>query len=104
MVPAGKCGGEHENGRFRCMEVGNKGVDNLEFETWIDENVVFAFGLAGFGPEFERAGDGGANSDNTMAGFFGFLDGFDGFCRNMEPFGVHMVFLDIVGADRQEGA
>ena len=52
MIPASKSSGEHKNGGFWGMEVGDEGVDGLEFEAWINENIVFAFGFASFGPIF----------------------------------------------------
>ena len=104
MVPAGKSGGKHEDGRFWRMKVGKEGIDDFEFETRIDKNVVFAFGFAGFGPEFERASYSGADGNDAVASGFGGLDGRDGFGWNLEPFGMHVVFFDIVATDWQESA
>ncbi len=84
------------------MEIGKEGIDDFEFETRIDKNVVFAFGFAGFGPEFERASDSGTDSNHAVASSFGGLDGRDGFGWNLEPFGMHVVFFDIVATDWQE--
>ena len=99
VVPAGESGGEHEDGGFWRMEIGDESVNDFEFEAWEDENVVFAFGFAGFAPEFESARDGGADSDDAVAGGFGLLDGGDGFFWDVEPFGMHVVFFDFVAAD-----
>ena len=52
MIPAGKGGGKHKNGGFWRMEIGDESVNGLEFEARINENVVFAFGFAGFSPVF----------------------------------------------------
>ena len=76
VIPASESGGEHEYGGFWGMEVGDEGVDGLEFEAWINENIVFAFGFASFGPIFESASDGGADSNDAVAGSFGCFDGF----------------------------
>ena len=104
MIPAGKGSSEHEYGGFWRVEVGDESIDGLEFETWINENIVFAFGFAGFGPIFASAGDSSADSDNAMAGGFGFFDSLECVGRNMEPFGMHVVFFDVVAADREESA
>lgn len=84
------------------MEIGEKGIDDFEFEARIDENIIFAFGFARFGPEFERAGDGGADGNDAMAGSLRGFDCFNGFGRNLEPLGMHMVLLDIVATNWQE--
>ena len=76
MIPASKGSSEHEYGGFWRVEVGDESVDGLEFETWINENIVFAFGFAGFGPIFESASDGGADCDDAVTGSFGCFDGF----------------------------
>ena len=74
MVPAGKGSSEHEYGGFWRMEVSDESIDGLEFEAWINENIVFAFGLAGFGPIFESASDGSADGDNAVASGFCLFD------------------------------
>lgn len=102
MVPASKSGSKHEDGGFWRMKVREQGVNYLEFETRIDKNVVFAFGFARFGPEFERAGDGGADSNDAMAGSLRGFNGFDCLGRNLKPLGMHMVLLDIVATNWQE--
>lgn len=81
------------------MEVGEEGVDDFEFEAGVDENVVFAFGLAGFGPEFESAGDGGADGDDAVLGSFGGVDGGDSFFWDVKVFGMHVVLFDFIVAD-----
>ena len=102
MVPASKSGGKHEDGGFWRMKVREQGVNYLEFETRIDKDVIFAFGFARFGPEFERAGDGGADGDDAMAGSLCSFDCLNGFGRNLEPLRMHMVLLDIVATNWQE--
>jgi len=102
MVPAGESGGKHENGRFWRMEIGEKSVNDFEFEAWVDEDVVFAFGFAGLGPEFERASNGGADGNDAMAGSLCGFNGLDCFGRNLEPLRMHMVLLDIVATNWQE--
>lgn len=104
MIPASKGSGQHENGGFWRMEVGNQCVDDFELEARVNKDIVFAFGFAGFAPEFESARDGSTDSNNTMTGFFGGLDCFDGGFWDMEPLGVHVVFFDVVAADWQESA
>ncbi len=104
FVPASEGSSEHKDGGFRRMKIGNKAVDDLEIEAWINENVVFALGLVSFGPIFERASDGGADSDNAVAGGFSGLNGGDGFGGNMKPFRMHVVVFDIVAADGKESA
>lgn len=84
------------------MEVGEKGVDDFKFEAWVDKDIIFAFGFARFGPEFERAGDGGADGNDAMAGSLCSFDCLNGFGRNLEPLGVHMVLFDIVATNWQE--
>ena len=84
------------------MEVRDESIDGFKLKTWVDEDIIFAFSLAGLGPELESAGDGSANSDDVMAGGFCGLDCLDGILRNLKPFGVHLVFFDVVGADWQE--
>ena len=103
VFPAGEGGSEHEDGGFWGVEVSDESVDDLELEAWINKNVVFAFGFAGFAPEFESARDGGADGDDVVAGGFGLLDGGDSFGWDVEPFGVHVVLFDVVAADREEG-
>ena len=76
VFPASECGGEHEHGRFWGVEVCDESVYDLEFKTWVNEDVVFAFGFASFTPEFKSAGNGGADSDYAVAGSLGFLDRF----------------------------
>ena len=104
MVPASKSGGEHKYGGFWRVEVGDESVNGLEFEAWINEDVIFAFGFASFGPIFESAGDGSADGDKAVAGSFGCFDGFERVGRDMEPFRVHMVLFDIIAANRQKSA
>ncbi len=99
IFPAGEGSGKHKDGGFWGVEVGNESVDDLEFEAGEDEDVVFAFGFAGFTPEFESASDGSTDGDDAVAGGLGLLNGGDSFGRDMEPFGVHMVFFDLVAAD-----
>ena len=86
------------------MEIGNECIDSLEFETWVNEDMGFAFGFASFCPEFERTRDGGANADYTMAGCLSGLDSLDSFGWNMKPLGMHMMIFDIVAADWKESA
>ena len=50
VIPASKSGSEHKDGRFWRMEVSDETIDGLELEAGINENVVFAFGFAGFSP------------------------------------------------------
>ena len=104
MIPAGKSGGKHENGGFWRVEVSNEGIDRLEFETRVDENVVFARGFAGFGPIFKSASDGGTDGNHAVARFLSFLDGLEGFGRDVKPFRMHVMLLDVVAANREEGA
>ena len=86
------------------MEVGDECVDGFKFEAWINEDIIFALGLAGFCPEFERARDGGADGNHAMSGCFGGLDGLDCFGWNMEPFGVHMMVFDVVATNWKKSA
>ena len=86
------------------MKIGEKSVNDFEFETRIDENIIFAFGFARFGPEFERAGDGGTDGNDAMAGSLSSFNGLDCFGRNLEPLRMHMVLLDIVATNWQESA
>ena len=104
MVPSSKSGGEHEDSGFGGVEISNEGIDSLELEAWINENIVFARGFAGFSPEFECTSDSGADGNDAMSLRLCLLDGFEGFVRNMEPFGMHVVFFDVVAADRKESA
>lgn len=60
--------------------------------------------MAGFGPVFERAGDGGADGNDAVTGCLGGFDGGDSFGRDVEPLGVHVMFFDLVAADREESA
>ena len=46
MVPTGESGSEHENGGFRGVKIREEGVDKLKLEARVDENVIFALGLA----------------------------------------------------------
>ena len=104
MVPAGESSGEHKHGGFGGVEVGKKGVDELEFEAGVDENVVFACGLVGFCIIFEGTGDGGANGDDATTTRLGSTNGADGAVRNVVPFGVHVVILHVVAADGEKSA
>lgn len=104
LVPAGESSSEHKDGGFRCMKIGDKAIDDLEIEAWINKNVVFALSFASFGPIFEGTSDGGADRDNAVAGSFSSLNGGDGFGGNMKPFGMHVVVFDIVAANGKESA
>ena len=104
MFPASKSSSEHKNGGFRGMEVGDEGVNGLEFKTRIDKDVVFAESFASFGPEFKRTSDGGANGDNATIGGFGLFNCLNCIVWNMEPFGVHVVFFDIIATNRKKSA
>lgn len=86
------------------MKVGEKGVDELKIEAWVDEDIVFAGGLSGFGVVFEGASDSSAEGDDAVMVFSGGLDFFDGFGRDLEIFGVHFVVFEVFGADGKEGA
>ena len=52
MVPSGESRSEHENGGFWSMKISYESVDGLEFEAWINKDIVFTFGFASFGPIF----------------------------------------------------
>lgn len=52
MVPSGESRSEHENGGFWSMKISYESVDGLKFESWINKDIVFAFGFASFGPIF----------------------------------------------------
>ena len=104
MIPAGKSSSEHEDGGFWGVKIGKQGVDNFKIKTWVDENIVFARGFASATPVFERASDGGAERNDAMFGGFGIFDGFDSIGWNVKPFGMHVMFFDIIGANRQESA
>lgn len=86
------------------MEICNKGVNHFKFDTRVEEDVVLAGSFAGSGPELKSAGDGSANSDDAMTGSFGSLDGFDGVFWEVEPFGMHFVLFDVIGANWEESA
>ena len=86
------------------MEIRNKGVNRLEFDARVEEDIVLAGCFAGSSPELERASDGGADGNNAMAGSFGSPDGFDSVFWEVEPFGMHFVLFDVIGADREESA
>ena len=102
MIPASESGGKHEDGGLWRMKVSKKGIDDFEFEARIDENIIFAFGFTGLGPEFERAGNGGADGNDAMAGSLCGFNGLDCFGRNLEPLRMHMGLLDIVATNWQE--
>ena len=104
IFPVRKSRSKHKNGRFGCVEICDEAVDGLEFEAGVNEDVVFAGSFTSFGPIFERASDGGADGDHAMAGGFGILDGFKGVGGDVEPFGMHMMFFDVVAADGKECA
>ena len=90
---------EHEDGRFWRVKISEQSVNDLEFKTRINKDVVFAFGFASFGVVFEGARDGSADGDNFVAGFFGVFNGFEGVFWNMEPFGVHVMLFDLIATD-----
>ena len=104
MVPASESSGEHENGRFWRVKISDKCVDSLEFEARINENVVFAHGFAGFGPIFKRASNSSTDGNDAMTRLLCLGDGVQSVIRNMKPFGMHMMFLNIVAADWQKSA
>ena len=104
VFPTGKGGSKHEDGGFWCMKISDKCVDGLKFKAWVDENIIFAFSFAGFGPIFKRARNGGADGYNAVTFGFGFFDSFESVVGNMEPLGVHVVIFDIVATNRKEGA
>ena len=104
MVPASESGGKHQDGGFWRVEVSDEGVDGFELEAWIDENIVFALGFAGFGPELQGTRNGGANGNYAVAGSFGCLNRLNGVGRDLEPFRMHLMLLNIVSANREESA
>lgn len=99
IFPVGESSREHEDGRFRRMEIGDEAVDDLEIEARINKDIVLTEGFASFGPEFERASDSGADGDDAMTGGLSFLDGFEGTIGYMKPFRMHVVIFDIIAAD-----
>lgn len=102
--PGSESGGEHKNGRPRSVEVGEEGVDDLEFVSRIYENVGFAERLFCVGKMLESATDGRAESDNFAARFFCGINGGESVCGNIVMLGMHLVVFDAVGADRKESA
>lgn len=102
MIPSGECGSQHEDCRFWRMEICDESVDSLEFKAWINKNIIFAFSFAGFCPKFKSTGNGGADRDNAMSSGLSGLNGLYGFCWDMEPFGMHMMLFDVVGANWEE--
>ena len=58
------------------MKVGDKSVDDFEFEARVDKDIVFAEGFAGFAPEFECARDGSTDGDYAVAGSLGLSNSF----------------------------
>ena len=104
MIPASEGGCKHEDGGFWGVEVSNKAVYDSEFESWINEDVVFSLAATSSAVIFKSAGNGGAKSNNaTMLGF-GRFDSGEGIFGDLEPFGVHFVLFNIVGANRQKSA
>ena len=75
MFPASKGACKHENGGFGCVKVGDEGIDQLELEAGVDENVVLTLGFSSFGVIFESAGDSGADGDDAMMRGLGGIDG-----------------------------
>ncbi len=99
---------QHEQRRFRQVEIGHKPVRDVEAEPRPDEDPGHAAkrrdGAGGGGRAFDQAQRRGAHRDHAPAPGARGGDGGGGLGRHLAPFLVHPVILDPVGLDRQEGA
>ena len=91
---------QHEQAGPGDVEVGEQDVHLREPVAPADEEVGRPLGAAGRGPGLERAHDGRADGHDPL----GRLHGGDGRGRDGVALAVDDVVLDVVGADRGEGA
>ena len=64
-IASGKGADEDEEAGQREMEICEHGVDALEFEAGVDEEICLA-GVAGFVERFDGADGGGADGDDAV--------------------------------------
>lgn len=74
----GQSGHQHNQGRFRQVEIGDQAIDHLEFVAWIDENLGPATSrlqdsILSCG-RFQCTAAGSSNCDHAAAVFLGVVD------------------------------
>ena len=99
---------QHDEGRFRQMEVGDQRIHALKLIARIDEDIGPAGGRR-HGAIRKCCGldgttAGGAGTDDTMALCVGAIDLIRFRLLDDVVLAVHVVFLDLVRLDRTEGA
>lgn len=52
ILPSGEGAGEHEDGGFWRVEIGDQAVDRFELVAWVDEDVGFATEFVVFKNDF----------------------------------------------------
>ena len=104
----GKGADQHEQGRFRQVEIGHQHIDSAEAVTRGDEDGGIALERLYLalrrGGAFEQPQTGCADADDAAAGGVDGIQGRGGIGGDHAPFGVHPVVGRVVGLDRQEGA
>src|SRR5581483_12168055 len=96
---------EHEQRRFRQMEIRDQRIDARDAVARKNEDLRLAgershFAVAARG--FERAHDGGADRDDAPAGRTHAAHLLDELRADVEPLAVHRVALDVLAAQRLE--
>lgn len=96
---------EHQEGRLRQVEVGEKGVDDFEVVSGIDKQVRFSgtgHDIAGMlaGSEFQRADRGGADGDDASRLATRLPDFLGGGFGDGVGLGVKTMLLDSFRTDR----
>jgi hypothetical protein len=90
------------------VEVGEQGIGAVEIVAGEDEEAGFAVegvdGAVFVGGGFEEAERGGADGDEAVARGAGGVDAGGGLGGDVAAFGVDLVLVDVVVAERQEGA
>ncbi len=107
QVPAGKGRDKHKQSGFRGMEVGEQPIHKLELVTW-----VYEYGCGAAAGRYEASGAGrfksahgcGPHRSDLLPGGLGLVEGICYIPGYGVGFGMHLVVLDILGADREEGA
>ena len=95
---------QHNQSAFRQVEVCHQAVNSVQLYTGVQENIgstAARDNLAVLGPDgFQRAAAGGTDSNYAMAAGACCVDGLGCSIIHAVPFGVHLVLLNIILADK----
>ena len=107
VLPSGKGGNQHHQGRLRQVEIGDQAVHGLEAIAGINEDLrpfgLFLKAAVLVHQALQGPAGGGANADDPAPLCLGSVQNFGSFSGNHTQFAVHMMLQDILRLHRAEG-